>query len=191
MDSGARANKGGVGELAHRLAPEFDFEASYHRELAGVWRYLYGLGARGAELEDLTHDVFLTAFRRRHTFDPSRPLLPWLCGIAFRVFSDARKRAHRQLEVGDVGVDIASDDPSMEAQVASRQAAALVEQALGTMDLEKRAVLIQHEIQEQSVPDIAEGLGIPVATAYSRLRYARTQFAAAVKRLQSRGKTDE
>jgi len=57
--------------------------------------------------------------------------------------------------------------------------------ALQEVDLEQRAVLILADIDEQPIPLVAESLGIPLNTAYSRLRVARLRFAAAVRRLQT------
>jgi RNA polymerase sigma-70 factor (ECF subfamily) len=41
-----------------------------------------------------------------------------------------------------------------------------------------------HDLEGQTVPEIAAALGVPVATAYSRLRLAREDVAAALKRLR-------
>jgi RNA polymerase sigma-70 factor (ECF subfamily) len=43
-----------------------------------------------------------------------------------------------------------------------------------------------HDIDGHAVPEIAAALAIPVPTAYSRLRLAREDVAAAVKRLRAR-----
>jgi len=48
-------------------------------------------------------------------------------------------------------------------------------------------VFILHELDECTMPEIAEALGIPLNTAYSRLRLASADLAATVRRLRSRG----
>jgi RNA polymerase sigma-70 factor (ECF subfamily) len=49
-------------------------------------------------------------------------------------------------------------------------------------------VLVIHGVDDMPVPQIAEMLDIPLNTAYTRLRLAREQPAAAVTRLRiSRG----
>ena len=58
--------------------------------------------------------------------------------------------------------------------------------ALDDLELDRRAVLILHDIDGHSVPEIARALSIPLNTAYSRLRLAREQFKAAVKRIRLR-----
>ena len=45
-----------------------------------------------------------------------------------------------------------------------------------------------HDIDGHVMPDIAAALGVPLNTAYSRLRLARADFAAAVQRVQGGGR---
>jgi RNA polymerase sigma-70 factor (ECF subfamily) len=53
---------------------------------------------------------------------------------------------------------------------------------LGELDLPKREVLVLAELEEMTVPEIAEAVGIPLNTAYSRLRTARLEFNEAFGR---------
>jgi RNA polymerase sigma-70 factor (ECF subfamily) len=62
----------------------------------------------------------------------------------------------------------------------------LVAEALATIELERRAVLIAYELDECPMKEVAEALQIPLHTAYSRLRVAREEFGAAVRRLRLR-----
>ena len=62
--------------------------------------------------------------------------------------------------------------------------------ALDVLDLDKRAVFVMHEIDGTPIPAVATALGIPVNTAYSRLRLAREAFTAQVKRLRLRASTN-
>jgi RNA polymerase sigma-70 factor (ECF subfamily) len=57
--------------------------------------------------------------------------------------------------------------------------------ALDTLDLDRRAVFVLHELDELSMPEIAAALSIPLNTAYSRLRLARADLAAWLERCQS------
>ena len=63
----------------------------------------------------------------------------------------------------------------------------LVDLAMDALDLDKRAVLILHDLDGESVPDIARALGLPEGTVYSRLRAARAEFTAAVARVRRKG----
>src|SRR6185369_2486710 len=67
------------------------FEELYRDCQRYVWHVLRRLGVPEAEREDLVHEVFLNVHRSLHTFDASRPILPWLHGIAFHVAANHRK----------------------------------------------------------------------------------------------------
>src|SRR5436189_1974254 len=53
-------------------------------------------GVSAGEAEDLVQEVLLVMWRRRADYDPSRPLRPWLGGIAVRVAAAFRKRKVRE-----------------------------------------------------------------------------------------------
>jgi RNA polymerase sigma-70 factor (ECF subfamily) len=150
-----------------------------------VWNSLRRLGVPASDLEDLTHDVFLQVQRHLSDYDRSRPLRPWLFGFAFRLASQHRRRAYRRREVPAAGESERAVDPRArpDERLVIEEDRRLVLEALEAIDLDRRAVFVLYEIDEVPMSDIARALGIPVNTAYSRLRVARGEFAAAVKRL--------
>jgi len=77
--------------------------------------------------------------------------------------------------------------PESEERASREEKRALVAAVLEALSMDQRAVFVLHDLEERAVPEIATMLGIPLNTAYSRLRLAREQFAAAVRRLQLRG----
>jgi RNA polymerase sigma-70 factor (ECF subfamily) len=68
------------------------------------------------------------------------------------------------------------------AAAARTEAAAQIAAALDRMDDDKRIVFALVELEQLAVPDVAQMLDINVNTAYSRLRLARAEFAAYVRR---------
>ncbi len=150
--------------------------AIYEEELSYVWNTLRRLGIAERSIEDVAHEVFLVVHRKLGDYDPSRPIRPWLFGIAHRVASDARKRAHVSREVFDPTFDRADSGPDAEAQLALRQRRALVHRGLAALDEDQRAVVILVDIDERSAPEAAEVLGIPLNTVYSRLRRGRARL---------------
>lgn len=162
-----------------------DFRAIYDAEAEQVWQTLHRLGIRGADLQDLTHDVFLTAFRLCDAFDAARPLRPWLCGIAVRVVADFRKKVRHEREVHEEPPDVADDAPAQDVVIAARQDRELLHHALESLDLNRRAVFVLFELNGHPMSEIASALEIPTNTAYSRLRLARADFQKAVRRLRT------
>jgi RNA polymerase sigma-70 factor (ECF subfamily) len=179
--------------VASREAPDAlpaetssDLRALFTMHAPYVWNSLRRLGVPASDLEDVTHDVFVQVQRHLGDFDASRPVRPWLFGFAFRIASQHRRRAYRRHETSSDTVASEAVDPAAlpDEQLAAEQDRKLVLAALEAIDLDRRAVFVLYEIDGVSMEEIARTLGIPVNTAYSRLRVARTEFAAAVKRLR-------
>ena len=159
-----------------------DFAAVYRDHLDYVWQSLRRLGLPAADLEDLAHEVFLVVHRKLGEYDATRPIKPWLFGIAFRVASDHRKKLARRGEQADDSTDMrAASDASPEAQAVTRQAIELARRALASVDDEARAVFILAELDGVAVTEVATSLEIPVNTAYTRLRRARLAVANALQ----------
>lgn len=81
-------------------------------------------------------------------------------------------------------MDVPSTSATPDRALERRQAQHLVHRALDVLDLDKRAVFVLHDLDDTPIPEIARALGIAEGTAYSRLRAARSEFTAAVRRAQ-------
>ncbi|WP_394832739.1 sigma-70 family RNA polymerase sigma factor [Pendulispora rubella] len=163
------------------------FQAVFETEFSYVCRSLRRCGIADRDVEDLAHDVFLAAHLRFGEFDRARAIKPWLFGIVFRVASHHRRRpGYRREELGSEPLDPSDAAPLADERVEMSQKRALVLEALEALDLDRRAVLIMHDLDELPMREIAESLGVPMFTAYSRLRAARTQFTEAARRIRLR-----
>ena len=149
-----------------------------------VWASIHRLGVRGPDAEDLAHDVLVTIHQRLPSFDASRPLKPWIFGIALNVVRNHRRRVHARLDrEADLPEAVEDAARSPEHLVELQKTAALVERALDALPDERRAVFVLYELDEVPMADIAAELEIPLQTGYSRLRRARDEFQAAVAQL--------
>ncbi len=164
------------------------FEA-FEAELDYLRRTLRRLGVRNADVEDLLHEVFLVLDRNWNKFDATRPLRPYLFGISFRVVAGHHRKSRR--EVSQPVEEFAHDpQPGPEEALESARARTLVLAALGRVPLERRAVLVMHDIDDVPMSEIAGSLAIPLFTGYSRLRRARDEFEAAVRTLRHKRSAD-
>jgi len=155
---------------------------AFQREFDYLCRTLRRLGVPADEVEDQVHEVFLVLARKWREYDASRPLRPYLFGIAFRVVA-AFRRKHRRERPSELAEPVDSrprPDEALEAAFAR----GLVLSALTQVPLPRRAVLVMHDIDEMPMREITEALALPLFTGYSRLRKARREFEAAVKALQ-------
>lgn len=60
-----------------------------------VYRFLLRRTGSSAEAEDVAQETFLRAWQKLHTFEPERPLAPWLLTIAARLAASAARRRAR------------------------------------------------------------------------------------------------
>ena len=130
----------------------------------------------------MAHEIFLRVYDKLDDYDPSRPARPWLFSFAYRAASDYRKLARHRVEVM-TAQEAPAIAPTAEQALERVDDARLVAEALESLEFDRRAVLIAFEMDELPMKVIAETTGVPLFTAYSRLRLAREDFRAAVERL--------
>ncbi len=154
----------------------------YEEQGEYVWNSLRRIGIADADLEDVTHEVFIAVLRSLSSYDPARPLRPWLFGITARVASHHRRRLFRRHEEPAETPEAVSEETGPHETIERHEARTLLLAALGRLSPGRRAVVILHELDDVPVPEIARGLGIPLNTAYSRLRLGRADLVDAVRR---------
>jgi RNA polymerase sigma-70 factor, ECF subfamily len=150
----------------------FELESNY------LIRTLRRLGVHHDDLEDLAHEVFLVLYQNWEKYDPARPLRAYIFGIAFRVASNHMRK--RKRELAHAVVEVCDFGPRPDHALEANQSRALVLRALKQVPLQRRAVLVMHDIDKLPMAEIASSLSIYRFTGYSRLRKARKEFAAAV-----------
>jgi RNA polymerase sigma-70 factor, ECF subfamily len=163
------------------------FRSIFDSEFDFVYRTLRRFGIREADATDQAQEVFIVVHQLLPDYDASRPIRPWLVAIAYRVAGRYRTLARNVREVLDEEpAELADSAPIASSQLEEEERRALTLEALGQVELSRRAVFVLAEIEEQPIPEIAEALSIPLNTAYSRLRLAREDFEKAVRRIWAR-----
>lgn len=158
------------------------FTALYEAQFGFIVNTLRRLGVRESDLEDVAHELFLAVHRQWGSYDDARPLRAWLFGFAFRAAAAyGRLARHRSEEIREDHV--ADDAAHPEAQLEARQKREMVLRALDALPMDRRSVFVSHELEGLPIPEVAACLGIPLNTAYSRLRIARGEFNTAIRAL--------
>jgi RNA polymerase sigma-70 factor (ECF subfamily) len=163
----------------------------YDTHFTFVWRNLRRLGVPDLILEDAAQDVFLVVHRRWDSFDANwSSVETWLFGILLRVARNHRRSLKRRgtwfvAGSGDAVQSAASNEAGPADLVARREAANLLDRVLDTLDDDKRAILVLVDVEQLSVPQAAEALGVNLNTAYWRLRNARKRLERALVRMRA------
>jgi len=140
----------------------------------------------GAEAaEDIVSETFLTAFRRRGSFDTeAESAKPWLLGIAVRLIRRHRavEAAHWRSIVSATRDALAHDEGGFDAADARADASVAVRSlapALQALSASDRETLQLYAWAGLTYDELAVALGIPVGTVRSRLHRVRRLLGAA------------
>lgn len=156
-----------------------------------VWRYLRRMGLSSADADDAAQQVFVVLSRKLDRVEPGKEKA-FLCGTAIRVCSEVRRARSRRREVHEVDHAELVDHRLGPDAVADRERArVLLDRVLDQMDDALRTVFVLFEIEELSTAEIATIVDVPSGTAASRLRRAREQFRAIMKRMRAGGQLPE
>ncbi len=171
--------------VAARSRP--DVRTLFDQHFDFVWKSLRRLGVPEADVDDALQEVFVVVHRKLPAFEARSKVTTWLFGICFRVASEHQRRTHsRREDLTESLPDAADPGENPEERCEGREARERLDEVLTQLDADKRAVFVLYEIDELSVDTIAEMVGVPVGTVYSRLRAARDEFDRALSRLRAR-----
>lgn len=146
-----------------------------HFEL--VWRTLVRLGVARGDADDGAQQVFLVLSERLADVPPERERA-FLLGAAVRIAARHRRTVSRRHEVGaPVPLDWPDAAPTPDEALQRAQARRQLDDVLDALPHELRAVFVLHELEEQTMAEIAQALELPPGTVASRLRRARAQFS--------------
>ena len=116
-------------------------------------------------VDDIVQDALLTVHRVRHTYEPGRPVKPWLAAITARRSIDAMRRRGRTgaREVHDDAAVETFADPQANNEEAG-DAARMVAQMTGTLSDKQREAVELVKLKEMSLAEASALSGQSVAS---------------------------
>lgn len=170
-------------------AKEPALEELYERYAPMVERWVGRLAGPSADLEDLVHDVFVVAFRRRTEFRGDAKLSTWLFRITEHVVKKRRFRDRvgalfgRRYQQALHAVAPPSVTPVEDAQ--RRQETGRLYRALDRLAEKDRTVIILYDLDGHSAQEVGELLGIQANAVWVRVHRARARL---LLELEAQGK---
>jgi RNA polymerase sigma-70 factor (ECF subfamily) len=152
-----------------------EVRALYLEHAEGLASALRRLTWPGCDYEDLMQEIFVIAIRRQRQLLLATSQKAWLYGVALKVAATAR-RSHRVRSLFGLA-RIAPTEPTEQLEAVQS-----VHRALAGLAPKKREVLVLFELEGLTGPEIAQALGCPLKTVWTRLHHARKEFERAVKR---------
>ena len=122
--------------------------------------------------------------QRARTYDPSRPLHPWLFTVVANAVRTYFRKQKRRLFffAGPLPEDVKDEAPDGEALASARETTDWLERAIQALPFSQREVLVLATLENLPLNDIASILGLPVNTVKTQLRRARLRLIASYDR---------
>ena len=153
--------------VAYQNGDAMAFDALYGVVAGPLRGYLRSLTRDAARADDLLQETFLQVHRVRHTFEPGRPVRPWLYAIARNVFlMDRRTRGRRSRH--EALADDELPDVPVPAEVESLADRDAVRRALARIDPGRREALLLHHVAGLSFREVGAVLGLTGGAAKVR-----------------------
>lgn len=152
----------------------------YRQERESIARHLAALTGDHASVDDLVNETFIRAFQSLDAFSGRSSMQTWLHGIAVNIARNHRAK-HRRRAAATLprpSPDVA-DTP--EDELGRRQAVDRFYRALDQLEPRLREVFVLRVIEEHSLKDVGEILGIPVSTAHARATRAERLVRASIE----------
>jgi len=156
------------------------FAALFGRYASKVKGYLFRLGARGAQAEDLAQDAMVAIWRRAASFDAAKAKAStWIFVIARNAWIDRLRRERVELAYrGSLDLSEESDDERPDDAAERMQTGEQMQSALALLSEEQRQVVQLSFFEDRPHSEIAERLSLPLGTVKSRLRLALMKLRA-------------
>ena len=163
----AAGNLDALGELFDRHEPD-------------VRRLVRRLGTSPGDVDDLVQLTFVDLARSASRFDPAYSARSWLLGIAAMTVRRHRRSLSRWFRnlAGHVFEQRRAMPRTPAEDLERAEEQARFEDALARLPTKRRDVFVLVTMEGASGEDAAAALGIPVATVWTRLHYARKQLRA-------------
>jgi RNA polymerase sigma-70 factor (ECF subfamily) len=167
-------------ETPARACSAREFRAFYAEHFAFVWRCVGALGVPSASQDDAAQEVFVVVHRRLPEFRGESSVRTWLYGIVRNVASNVRRSQRRKGGLSELQGDELSTQPDPHRNLETREAADFVQRFIDGLDEAKRDLFVLAVIEQLAMPEVAPILGVPLNTAYTRLRALRIELQSAL-----------
>ena len=150
-----------------------------------VYNLAYRMSSNSHEAEDISQEAFLRAYQSLARFNPSYKFSTWLYQITLNIIRDRFKK--KELNYVSLDAPVETDDSEFFPQpvdltnnpeqiIAQKEDAQAIQQAILSLPLKYREVIVLRHLQDLSYIEIANILKIPSGTVKIRLYRAREQL---------------
>lgn len=158
-----------------------------------IHRYITGIVRDAGVAEDLTQETLLRAHQKLATLEDPTRLQSWLYRIATNICHDRFRRSGSRVRTRSLDEESSEDTesgrlselpdvgPRLDKVMEQKEMSACVQRYLADLPDPYRAVILLHDEANMTNPEIAEMLGLSLATVKIRVHRAREKLRVALQ----------
>jgi RNA polymerase sigma-70 factor, ECF subfamily len=142
-----------------------------------VYRVVYKLLGNSEETNDAVQQTFIELYKSLPGYAGKSKFTTWLYRIAVNVsiqYFRKRRAIDKNMELNPEM--LSSDDIEKELPGERKELKKQIDEALSSLHIRKRTVVVLHDIENRTMEEISEITGVPVGTIKSRLFYGRNEL---------------
>jgi len=163
------------GSLTAGTGDAAEFERLLREHVPALYRSAYRWTGTVDRAEDLVQQLLMRLYPRLPELRKLDRIRPWALRVMYRIFVDELRR--ERASPVEFGMDASAD-----AEQDSGEGDAWLDTAPGPAELteqeltQERVVLAMHDIEDYTLPELAQIMDIPLGTLKSRLHRARARL---------------
>ncbi len=175
----------------HKLEPiskHARFEVLVRPHVKSLYQTAYRFCGNPSDAEDLIQDLLLKLYPKYDELIKIENVKAWMARILYHLYIDTIRQNDRR---PDIVADISPDDviselhnnATPESDFSNSLILKNIQDAMQSLNADQKAIVVLHDLEEYTLPELSEMLDTPVGTLKSRLHRARMALR---KRLQKK-----
>lgn len=167
------------------------FKELFRRRRDDVWRTCYSFFGHPQDAEDLTQQIFFTAYRKLPQYRLQASLRTWLHRIATNTCKNELRRRSRRPEGSEAELPddhrLMSVSSTAEQELVLRRRKDRLAIAMGELSSGERRLVRLIDFEGRTYAEVASQLGVSIGATKMRVLRARLALKKAYQNLESKG----
>jgi RNA polymerase sigma-70 factor (ECF subfamily) len=172
----------GKGKSVKSLSKHTCFEAIVRPHITSLYQLAYRFCGNQADAEDLIQDLLLKLYPKCEELEKIENKKSWMSRVLYHLYIDKiRQNSRRPDIVHDLDPDTVSDsvhidNTTPEAELNNSLIQKEINHAMQSLNADQKALVVLHDMEEYTLPELSKMLDTPIGTLKSRLHRARASL---------------
>ncbi len=154
-----------------------------------LYSFLVRHGLESQQRDDVFQEIFLKIHKAAHTYQPNRPLGPWIFTIAVNTLRDFQRKKQLKGYAIEDAETIEDEQPTPEKSAQLDETINWLEQAVIKLPQAQAEAFTLSVVKGMKIKEVGAALGLPINTIKSQLRRARQTLLSAFQAQQNAPET--